>query len=707
LKKHLPTPAKELCRDVNKHWQAKANRLTQEAAMLTPPTNLKRKIILLVLSIGMLSACQTFNIQIIHQDETERAEPLEAATLPAKWTPTPIPEALLPLTSLTPRPPDEYSTGPEWDQQTSAQVDGLNAGRLGDFVNFTKVQRGWLFVADNTGVLTIFYLLNPSQPEAFINIELGYERRDYEVQPGDPFAESNDFLAAEVKDVELQDDLLAIATIHRLVLVDLSDRSQPVLLSQTDLSPEITDIQFHGDLMRVLSSERSTGTIGFREIDISKPGMPEIVFESKLQGFENAHANLQGDLIYVTDRTLENADHLKIYAVSENTSPTQLGEVFGAPAFRAWVEDRFAYISTGRVESSYLDEYHTSAASIWVVDLVDPENPESFSYIWAPDIATDFYITDDLAVAIGDDLDAALGDWGSSYWMIVADMSDPENPLVFKTLELPGQGMDLASVRGLTFVAAGEGGLQILRPEEGQALRVMDAEDFDSGSYVNARDPDVDLEIIGEKEYKSPLKTATAYGTDRNLNVDEYPGFSVYWDRILWARAAVHSTLTENFEFDEPGAQSKQLPYRTSKGFTIEGVIHAWITEAAGSNLSGNVLQIQDLAFGALIGFPTGVRARSYGFDYLTGIDWQLVVDDVFVDLPDDSQGFVGVVREESAPTYISFVSDVESQFGLQIDNLTLAPFPITPTAYFGTPTPTPDLSFYLTGTPTAPGFDE
>jgi hypothetical protein len=664
-------------------------------------------MIMVLLSFCFLSACQTFNIQIIRQDETGPAPPPQAATLPAKWTPTPIPEALLPLASLTPRPPDEYSTGPEWDERNLSGESYFKRGNLGGFVNFVKLVGGWLFVGDNTGVLTIAYLRNPSQPDAFANIDLGYERRLYDVHPGDPFTDSGEYLAAEVKDVEIQDELLAVATIHRLTLVYIDDPSKPQILSQIALGPEIEDIQFNGDLIRVLTSRQSAGVIGYREIDIRNPGSPEIVYEVDLQGYETMQANLESDLLFITDRTLENAEQLKLYAVTEGSRPTMLGEVYGAPAFRAWVEGEFVYISTGRVESSYLNEYHTSAASIWVVDISDPENPESFSYIWAQDIATDFYRSEDLAVAIGDDLEAAFGDWGSSYWMIVADMEDPLNPLVFKTLELPGQGMRLAVGRGLAYVAAGEGGLQILRPAEGEALRVLGPGDFDSGSYIDARDADIDLEITAAGEVVSPLKAATPGTSGRNFNVDEYPGFTVYWDRILWARAAVNRTFVEDFDLEEVEQESKPLPYLTTKGFIIEGFTRAWITEAFGSGLDGNVLRIQDVDKGALIDFPVGVWYRSYGFDFRTGSDWQLVVNGMFIDLPDDSQGFVGIVLEDTSTSYLSLVSDIASQFGLQIDNLTVAPLPVSPTAYFGSPTPTPDLSTYLTQTPTPASFDE
>jgi hypothetical protein len=191
---------------------------------------------------------------------------------------------------------------------------------------------------------------------------------------------------------------------------------------------------------------------------------------------------------FVTKRTLENAEQLKLYTFGARAIPAKSGEAYGAPAFRAWVFGNYAYISTGRVERNQGGGYQTNVASIWIVNISDPTDPASYSYIWTPDIATGFFLTDEYAIAIGADLQTAIGYVGLEYWMIVADMRDPEYPVVNRTLELPGQPMGLTAARGVAYVAAGQAGLQILWPEEGKAVRALTRADFEASTSLDVQD---------------------------------------------------------------------------------------------------------------------------------------------------------------------------------------------------------------------------
>jgi hypothetical protein len=444
-------------------------------------------LLLLVLTLSLvlnLSACQTFNISILVPTESVPAQGLMAATLPAEWTSTPIPEYLRPLELLTPLAPEDYTPGPDWQDPQILDVLPEGIFELGQFVNFTKVVGDWLIVGDNAGILTLLDLFDPTDPLPMANIFLGYEERILALEPGDPFSPPDPFIAAEIRDVEVEEGWLYVITLHRLIVIDITDTNNPRFLGQYELPPRANDLAVEEAYVRVLVSDGRGNYVRVIEMDAIDPEHIFIDFDSPLPDTTAGRAQMQGDLGFVTKRTLENAEQLKLYDLSKLGDPIKLGEAYGAPAFKAWVENGYAYISTARVESDSRGGYFSAAASIWVVDVTDPEDPESFSYIWTPDIATDFHLTEEYAYVIGADLRSAFGETGNYYWMIVAEMSDAEYPVVFRTLDLPGQGLHVTGVRGIVYVAAGQAGLQILRPEEGEALRVLKGDDLKAPTTI-------------------------------------------------------------------------------------------------------------------------------------------------------------------------------------------------------------------------------
>jgi hypothetical protein len=120
--------------------------------------------------------------------------------------------------------------------------------------------------------------------------------------------------------------------------------------------------------------------------------------------------------------------------------------------------------------------------------------------------------------------------------------------------------------------------------------------------------------------------------------------------------------------------------------------------------MEGNVLQILDLGDGASVGFPMGLHTSALGFEYKADTNWQLDLDGFIIDLPADTSGFVGVVLTDSAIREFTLSTSAGSEGFLWIDDLTVAGLSPTPTPYYGTPTP--DISSYLTRTPTAAVFD-
>ncbi|MEJ2012658.1 MAG: hypothetical protein P8X64_10620 [Anaerolineales bacterium] len=655
----------------------------------------------------LISACQTFNISVMVPTEPPATEGVAAATLPARWTATPIPEQLLPLESLTPVPAEQYTPGPDWDSPPFDTEDNQAEGRLGDFVNFVDVLDRYLLVGDNSGTLTIMDLTNPTDPYPLANIDLGYEERTLATEPGDPFSPPGSELSSEVRAVALENDLLYVMTIHRVLVFNLHDPADPVLLGLVSLPPRLNDFDVRNGALRVLSSQGGSNRVTLTTLDASNPASIEVVHVFEFPGTPAGRAGLAGDFAFVTRRSVETAEQFKLYGL-DDTRPVKLGEAYGAPAFRAWIEGSHAFLSTARIESDYLGEYHVATASIWVVDITDPEYITSFSYIWAPNIATDLVLTDEMAIAIGGDLPAAFGEWGKSYWMTVADITDLTQPVVFRTLDLPGQALHLAWSRGITYVAAGQGGLQILRPESGEALSVLRGEDFQAAHGIeagfNQRPTPTPLPAASGTPPSTPRATPTYSATYMAVNVDDYATFTVFWKPELWEQAAGPSYVCEDFERDAADYGELSYPYLTGNGFLLTGTSAAQIIQSQTLLPSGNLIHLRDWEKGLSFGFPEETSVQAFGFDYVPSEDWIVRFAGKQVEIPGGRRGFFGVVMKGKTLAEFNVTSLAHAQGGLTIDNIrcNLSPGQAAPTPLV----PTPSQYFYPTGTPTAAVLD-
>ena len=438
----------------------------------------------------LLSACQMFDTSVLAPTNPPKMESTEdAATLPPLWTPTPAEQVILPTGTFFPPDAQPATPGPDWVPPSIEEIPPEYRFEIGEFVNFVKAEDDYLIVGDNSGTMTIMDLFDPSHPEPLANVYLGYENRILTTEPGDPFSMPGTNLAAEVRDIDIEDNLLYVMTIHRFIVIDINDPTDPIILGQTELPPRLNDFEVVDGFLWTLVSDGIENRVRVLLIDARDPRNISIVEESFLPDTTAGRARMFGDLVYVTHRKLEVADQLELFSILEPGSPVKMGEVFGAPAFRAWMDDEFAYISTARIGSEFGEGFQSETASIWIVDIADPEDPTSHGFIWAPEIATDLHLTEDWGVVIGGSIYSAFGTKEDSYWMVVADLTDPENPLVPSTLELPGQALHLTGARGFTYVAAGQGGLQILRPEIGEALLVLAGQELEAGYSVSAALP--------------------------------------------------------------------------------------------------------------------------------------------------------------------------------------------------------------------------
>src|ERR1043165_5297479 len=111
------------------------------------------------------------------------------------------------------------------------------------------------------------------------------------------------------------------------------------------------------------------------------------------------------------------------------------------------------------------------------------------------------------------------------------------------------------------------------------------------------------------------------------LNVNEDPGFTVYWKRTLWEGAISRTIITEDFEKDEADYGEIAFPYLTGNGFFLTGQSTAQILNDETLLNTGNLIHFRDWENGLTFTFPNDTAVEAFGFDYKPSETWQLTVN--------------------------------------------------------------------------------
>jgi hypothetical protein len=158
------------------------------------------------------------------------------------------------------------------------------------------------------------------------------------------------------------------------------------------------------------------------------------------------------------------------------------------------------------------------------------------------------------------------------------------------------------------------------------------------------------------------------------LNVNEYPGFTVYWKQTLWESAVRGTIVTEDFEKDEADYGEIAFPYLTGNGFFLTGQSTAQILNDETLLNTGNLIHFRGWENGLIFTFPNDTAVEAFGFDYKPSETWQLTVNGSVITIPDGRRGFIGIVVHEEYPKQFVFSCAEDVQGGLSVDNISYVP---------------------------------
>lgn len=178
---------------------------------------------------------------------------------------------------------------------------------------------------------------------------------------------------------------------------------------------------------------------------------------------------------------------------------------------------------------------------------------------------------------------------------------------------------------------------------------------------------------------RTPTGTPTATPSPLSLiyltlNVNEFPTYTIYWNRELWNQAVERKALTEDFALDNKGYGELTFPYLSGKGFLLTGDSTAQILGDSHLLPSGNLIHFRDWGKGLTFHFPNESLVSAFAFDYKASEIWQLTFNDIKVEIPKGTNRFLGVVIHERYPIVFILSSDARVQGGLSVDNISYLP---------------------------------
>ena len=133
-----------------------------------------------------------------------------------------------------------------------------------------------------------------------------------------------------------------------------------------------------------------------------------------------------------------------------------------------------AFISTGRIDFEVRLPALVSS-SIALVNLSDPSGPVAEGFIYTPYLVSELAVSGDMVILAG----VADSDNDRFIWVEAADIENPAVPRLIYTMRLEGLDVrDVAVGMGYTYLATGESGLYILRPEVGHRVAQLTTTDF-------------------------------------------------------------------------------------------------------------------------------------------------------------------------------------------------------------------------------------
>ena len=252
-------------------------------------------------------------------------------------------------------------------------------------------------------------------------------------------------LGGSVRTVAVQGDFAYVGIGRRLVVMDISTPSRPVVTGGTEhLQGGIADVAVVGNRAYVVASEREplgwvTYIYGvFAVVDISNPAHPTILSYLRMPRESWVRAvDVAGDRAYlIDDKGLWTID------VSNSAAPTILGRYWYSRGYvRVAASGDTVYVTGDDEEREYLQ--------FTAIDVSDPTNPTLAGHIDALNHTSDMEIVGNLLYVTGRD------------GFRVLDISDPLSPTLLGRCDTPID-QHLAVAGDLAYIADSNGELFVI-----------------------------------------------------------------------------------------------------------------------------------------------------------------------------------------------------------------------------------------------------
>ena len=272
-------------------------------------------------------------------------------------------------------------------------------------------------------------------------------------------------------DVEVAGDIAYVADASGLLVVDVSDPTNPVEIGRLDAAAVVTGVAVEGDLAYLTEGRYPTYDFdGLRVIDVSNPAAP-VELGSLPTPSPALDVQVMGGLAYVT--TAEAESGLRVIDVSDPFAPVEIGALrTPSAAMSVKLVGDLAYVA------DFLE-------GVRVVDVSDPTDPTEIG-VYAIGGTRHVEVVGDLAYVASE---------GGLY---VLDVSDPATPLEVGSSDPRLQATHVQVADDLAYVVAYYTGLHVIDVSDPSAPRQL--------GRLRTQGGPVDIQVVGELAYVADVQ---------------------------------------------------------------------------------------------------------------------------------------------------------------------------------------------------------
>jgi hypothetical protein len=273
--------------------------------------------------------------------------------------------------------------------------------------------------ADDEG-LQMIDIINPQSPEIVGSLEMQNSGRAWFVHVSESYA----YVVSD------------LGGTFSLEAIDISDPENPASVGYFSTQGSPQDLHVSRTYAYVVWQATSiTGQQqgGLKIIDISDPeNLAKANYTSTGTGAQGVFAS--GNYAYVADGGWSG---LLIFNVSNPVNPNNISTLDLEYATKVCVSGNYAYVA--------------GAGDLQVIDISDPQNPQTVGSVERSTGAQGMYVTGSYAyiAAYGNGID-------------IVNITNPQNPTLLTTVDTPGKAVDIFVSGSHAYVADNEGGLKII-----------------------------------------------------------------------------------------------------------------------------------------------------------------------------------------------------------------------------------------------------